>query len=200
MRKADFLAQLRRKLSTLPHSEVEATIEYYSEMIDDYIESGYSQQAAVARLGSVENVAAQVLAGAHAPAYEAYGVQKTGRSGFATAMLIISSPLWGSLLVAAFAILLALAIVIACITILVPWVLVVAFGASALGLLIATPIVFFGDGMVVGMMALGAAFVMAALCIFALWVGIRLTALGAKGIGAMFKGFFKLLFGRRNRA
>lgn len=197
MKKADFLAHLRRKLSTLPHSEVEATIEYYSEMIDDYIESGYSQQAAVAQLGSVENVAAQVLAGAHAPAYEAYGVQKTGRSGFATAMLIISSPLWGSLLVAAFAILLALAIVIAVVGIVVPWSLIVSFGASALALLAATPVVFINEGIVSAMIVLGAAFVLAALCILCLCAGIGLTKLSVRIIAVMFRWFFNLIFRRR---
>jgi uncharacterized membrane protein len=197
MRKADFLAQLRRKLSTLPHSEVEATIEYYSEMIDDYIESGYSQQAAVAQLGRVENVAAQVLAGAHGPTYEAYGVQKTGRSGFATAMLIISSPLWGSLLVAAFAILLALAIVIAVVGIVVPWSLIVSFGASALALLAATPVVFINEGIVSAMIVLGAAFVLAALCILCLCAGIGLTKLSVRIIAVMFRRFFNLIFRRR---
>ncbi|MBO7273588.1 MAG: hypothetical protein J6V22_01910 [Clostridia bacterium] len=115
-------------------------------------------------------------------------------------LLILGFPIWFPLLVAAFCILLSLAIVIATLAMVVPWSLMVSFGASALGLLIATPFVFFADGMVVGMLALGAAFVMAALCIFTLWVALRLTVLGAKGIGAMFKGFFKLLFGRRNRA
>ncbi len=115
-------------------------------------------------------------------------------------LLILGFPIWFPLLVAAFCILLSLAIVIATLAMVLPWALMVSFGASALGLLIATPFVFFADGMVVGMLALGAAFVMAALCIFTLWVALRLTVLGAKGIGAMFKGFFKLLFGRRNRA
>lgn len=197
MRKADFLAQLHRKLSTLPHSEVEATIEYYSEMIDDYIESGYSQDEAIARLGGVENIAAQVLAGAHAPTYEAYGAQKRERSGFVTAMLIVGFPVWFSLLVSAFVILLAVAIVIACVAILVPWVLVVAFGASAIALLVATPTILVNDSIAAAILVLGAALVLAALCILCIVASIPLTKLAARAIGAMFRGFFKLIFKRR---
>ena len=120
--------------------------------------------------------------------------------GMTILLLILGFPIWFPLLVAAFCILLSLAIVIATLAMVVPWSLMVSFGASALGLLIATPFVFFADGIVEGLLFLGAVFVLAALCIFTLWVALRLTVLGAKGIGAMFKGFFKLLFGRRNRA
>ena len=45
MKKAEFLAQLRNRLGQLPPQDVEKTLEYYSEMIDDYIESGYSHEA-----------------------------------------------------------------------------------------------------------------------------------------------------------
>ena len=38
MKKTEFLAQLRSRLGQLPPRDVDATLEYYSEMIDDYIE------------------------------------------------------------------------------------------------------------------------------------------------------------------
>ena len=112
-------------------------------------------------------------------------------------LLILGFPLWFPLLVAAFCILLSLAIVIAVLAIVVPWSLVVSFGASALGLLIATAAILVGEGIVAAVFVLGAVLMLSALCIFALWAGIRLTALGAKAIGAMFKGTYKLIFGRR---
>ena len=112
-------------------------------------------------------------------------------------LFILGFPVWLPLLITAFAVLLTLAIVIATLAMVVPWSLVVSFGASALGLLIATPIILMGEGIAAAVLVLGAELVLGALCIFCLWVGLRLTKLGAKGIAAMFSGSFKLLFGRR---
>ena len=40
MKKTEFLAQLRGRLGQLPPQDIEKTLEYYSEMIDDKIEDG----------------------------------------------------------------------------------------------------------------------------------------------------------------
>ena len=178
MKKTEFLAQLRSRLNQLPPSDVEQTLEYYSEMIDDYIESGYSPDAAVAKMGNPNDVAAQILSGAQTPIYSTYVAKKRKQNGLMW-LVVLGFPLWLPLLIVAFSVLLTLAIVIATLAMIVPWSLVVSFGASAIGLLI------------------GTALILGALCIFSLWVALRLTALGARGIAAMFKGSCKLLFGRR---
>lgn len=197
MKKTEFLTQLRQKLNQLPPKDVEQTLEYYNEMIDDYIESGYSPEAAVSKMGRVDDIAAQILAGAKAPIFETYGMQKPKKSGLVITLLILGFPVWFSLLAVAFSVLLTLVVVIGTLAIVVPWSLVVSFGASALGLLLATVIVLTGKGIAAALLTLGAAFVLAALCIFCLWVALRLTVLGAKGIAAMCRGSFNLIFGRR---
>ena len=197
MKKTEFLAQLRQKISILPRREIEETLEYYSEMIDDYIESGYTPETAVAKMGGVDNVAAQVLAGAQVPAYETHVTRKPKRNGLTVVLLILGFPLWLPLLIVAFCVLLVAAIVIGTLAIVVPWSLVVSFGASALGLLVAVPIICVGEGIPAMIFTLGAVLVLGALCIFSLWAGLRLTRLAAKGIAAMFGGSFKLIFGRR---
>ena len=197
MKKTEFLALLRQRLNQLPPKDVEQTLEYYNEMIDDYIESGYSPEAAVAKMGRVDDIATQILAGAQNPAFGAYGMQKTRKSGLTVCLLILGFPLWFPLFITAFCLLLTAAIVIGTLAMVVPWSLVVSFGASALGLLLAVAIVLTGEGIAAATLVLGTALVLAALCIFSLWVALRLTALSAKGIASMFRGFFKLLFGRR---
>lgn len=197
MRKAEFLALLRQKLSILPKQEVDETLEYYSEMIDDYIESGYTPEQAVAQMGGVDNVAAQVLAGAQNPYYVAPYAQKQKKNRLLIALLILGFPIWFPLLITAFCLVLTAAIALLTLAMVTPWSLVVSFGASALGLVIGTAVIFVGEGIGAATLVLGAAFVLAALCIFCLWAALRLTALGAKGIAAMFKGFFKLIFKRR---
>lgn len=197
MKKTEFLALLRQRISILPKREIEETLAYYSEMIDDYIESGYTPEAAVAKMGGVENVAAQILAGSQNATFDAPVVKKQRKSGLVIALLILGFPLWLPLLITAFAVLLTLAIVLATLAIVLPWSLVVAFGASALGLLVVTPIVLIGEGIAALLFTVGGALVVGSLCIFCLWVGLRLTGWIVRVIGAMFKGFFKLLFGRR---
>ena len=197
MRKTEFLKLLRQKISILPKREREEALSYYSEMIDDYVESGYTPEAAVAQMGGVDNVAAQILAGAQTSGFDAPVAKKQRKSGLVIALLILGFPLWFPLLITAFVVLLTLAIVFATLTIVLPWSLVVSFGASALALLFATAVVLVGEGIVAAVLTLGTALILGALCIFCLWVGLRLTGWIVRAIGAMFKGFFKLLFGRR---
>lgn len=199
MKKREFLSRLRQKISILPSRDMERTLEYYSEMVDDYIESGYSEGAAVAEMGSVNHVAAQILENAQNSFFEAPYAQKQKKNGLVIALLILGFPVWFSLLVTAFCVLLTAAIVIATLAIVVPWSLVVSFGASAVALLLATVIILTGEGIGAAVLVLGAAFILAAFCIFSLWAALSLTKLGAKGIDAMFRGSFNLLFGRRNR-
>ena len=51
MNKTEFLDALRHALGKLPSYEVEQSIAFYAEMIDDRIEDGMSEQEAVAALG-----------------------------------------------------------------------------------------------------------------------------------------------------
>lgn len=197
MKKAEFLARLRQKLFILPQRELEDTLEYYSEMIDDYVENGCTPEEAVAKMGGVDNVAAQVLAGTQTPASQTDGAKKEKKSGNMLLLLILGFPLWFPLLIAAFCILLSVAVVIATLAMVVPWSLVVSFGASALGLLIAGTAILVSESVAAAVFLFGAAMVLGALCIFALWASIHLSVLGAKAIGAMFKGVGKLIFGRR---
>jgi len=61
MNKQEFLARLRQGLEGFPREEVEERIEFYSEMIDDRIEEGKSEELAVAEMGPVDNVIRQII-------------------------------------------------------------------------------------------------------------------------------------------
>ncbi|MBE6566108.1 MAG: DUF1700 domain-containing protein [Ruminococcaceae bacterium] len=196
MQKIEFLALLRQRIAILPPREIEQTVEYYSEMIDDYIESGYTSEEAVAKMGGVDNVAAQVLAGEQTPAYDAYVVQKRKKNGLLW-LVILGFPLWFPLLITAFCLVLTAAIALLTLAMVTPWSLVVSFGASAIALFAAAPAVLVGEGLAALALTVGAALILAALCILSTMAALHLSRLGGKGIGAMFKGFFKLLFGRR---
>ena len=61
MTKLQFLYQLEKHLKKLSNIEKNQTISYYSEMIDDMIESGLSEEQAVNKLGNPKDIAKQYL-------------------------------------------------------------------------------------------------------------------------------------------
>ena len=61
MTKVEFLAELRAALAGLPEADIEKSLDFYSEMIDDRVEDGLPEEEAVAALGSIEDIKTQIL-------------------------------------------------------------------------------------------------------------------------------------------
>lgn len=105
MTKREFTEELKLLLDGLPKKEVEERIVFYSEMIDDRMEDGATEEEAVALIGSVEDVAAQIAAGFTVINGEKSRVPSKRKLGAGEiAILAIGSPVWLSLLIAAFAV------------------------------------------------------------------------------------------------
>ncbi len=92
--KKKFLKELRRRLRTLPKEERERTVSYFEELIDDAVEEGKTEEAAVADLGNPAEIAADILGEANIP-------KKKKLSAGTIVLLVVGSPIWLSLLVAA---------------------------------------------------------------------------------------------------
>ena len=108
MRKQEFLLKLKRKISRIPKNELNERLNFYSEMIDDRVEAGFSEEEAVARIGTVEDVASQIL-----KEYPSL-IDENKKIVYKNNWLLIGigSPLWIPLLIAVFAIVLSLYIVL----------------------------------------------------------------------------------------
>ena len=61
MNKEQFLSELSRRLDGLNGNDLYRTLEYYAEMIDDRMEEGMSEEAAVAALGDAEAIAREIM-------------------------------------------------------------------------------------------------------------------------------------------
>ena len=61
MNKDSFLIKLASALAGLPEEDIEKSLEFYSEMIDDRIEDGLSEAEAVAAVGTIEEIRAQIV-------------------------------------------------------------------------------------------------------------------------------------------
>ena len=113
MTKYEFLFSLHEKLKGLPEAEVEDRLRFYVEMIEDRMESGFSEEEAVAAAGSVEEIAAQIAEdiGFSIPEPEKAEPVKPAKPKWKARelfLLILGSPLWFPLLIAAFAVVFSL--------------------------------------------------------------------------------------------
>ncbi len=103
MTKQEFLKQLEVGLNGLPQEEIDGRVVFYSEMIDDLIDEGLSEEDAVAKIGSVEEVVAQIVVDNHY-SKQSSATPKRKLRAWEIALLIIGAPVWGSLLITAVAV------------------------------------------------------------------------------------------------
>ena len=61
MNKNEFVDTLKQKLSLLPAQELSDRLNFYSEIIDDYTEDGLSEEDAISKLGSIDDVVNEIL-------------------------------------------------------------------------------------------------------------------------------------------
>lgn len=127
MNKNEFIEALREKLAGLPQEDIEKAAEYYGEMIDDRIDNGEAENEAVASVGSVDAAAENIIGEASLPKLIKERVRpKQPAKAWEIALLIIGSPVWVSLLIAALAVVFAV-----CVS---AWAVVAAVYACVLGL------------------------------------------------------------------
>ncbi len=62
MTKEEFAAQLRHRLEHMPEAETDKSVEFYLELIDDRMEEGADEAEAVAALGSLDEITANIVA------------------------------------------------------------------------------------------------------------------------------------------
>ena len=109
MNKLEFLDQLKSRLNGINEEEVNKSLAYYSEMIDDRVEDGLTEEQAIEQIGTPKKIAEQILM--EVPLTKLVK-EKFKKDGGMTAMnitlLAIGSPIWVSLLISAIAIIASL--------------------------------------------------------------------------------------------
>lgn len=103
MTKNEFLSQLRKGLSGLSRADAEEQLSFYSEMIDDRIEEGMPEAEAVAAVGAPEELAARITEAVSAEKHT-----KRRLKAWEKVLLILGSPIWLCLGIAAVAVIISL--------------------------------------------------------------------------------------------
>ncbi len=197
MNKTEFVDALRRSLGKLPSYEVEQSIAFYSEMIDDRVEDGMSEQDAVAALGPVGAIAAQIIA--ETPAIpKAIAKANTGSRTLNIVLLVVFSPIWVpialALIVTAFSIYLSI------------WAVIVALWITVAALLLCGPIGIVGFVWCLGTgypltatYLLGCGLAGAGVGLFA-WFGVLAASKGLFNLTRQFARWIKGLFVKRAKS
>ena len=195
MNKTQFLDELKRRLAGLPQSDLDERLEFYSEMIDDRMEDGLTEEEAVAEIGSVDEVVAQIMADIPLSKLVKEKVkQRRSLKVWEIVLLVLGSPVWLPLGIAAFAVCLSLYVVLWAVLISI-WAVDLSFAVCALGG-VAGAVLFVLKGNLAGAgVMLGAAICCAGLAVL-LFLGclaltkglLRLTKKILLGIKSLFIG------------
>lgn len=174
MSKQEFLTQLRKGLSGLPQNDIEERLTFYSEMIEDQMEEGISEDDAVSSAGSVDEIVAQAVA--ETPlmkiSKEKSKSKRQPRAG-EIVLLVLGSPILG---IAVFAVILSLYISLWAVMISLWSVFAALIGCSVCGLLACA--VFIANGIAAsGFAMLATGIVCAGLAIF-MFYGCKATTTG----------------------
>ena len=193
MNRNEYLEELKNRLNGLPEEDVDEYLSFYSEIIDDRIEEGLSEEEAVAQTGGIDETVSGILG-----EYPLSGIMKArmkrGRrlKPLEILLIILGAPLGLPLLCVAFSMILAFFAVIFSI-VLSLWVIDAAVAASALGG-IASAVLFIVKGDVIqGIFMAGASLACAGLSILMFFVckGVsRVTLILLKKFGLRVKTFF----------
>lgn len=162
MNRAEFLAELRRRLAQMPPEELEKQIAYYDELLQDMIEDGMSEQEAVEKLGDPAQIAQELLTELPLGTLVKSRVKSAGElSALNIVLLVLGFPVWFPLLLAFGAVLLAILISL--------WAVVLSFGVVvlALGLASAASLIgiFFSFVSASPLLLIGAALILGGLCV-----------------------------------
>lgn len=175
MNKQEFLTQLRQGLSGLPQNDIEERLTFYSEMIDDRMEEGLSEEEAVEGVGSVNSIISQIIA--EVPLTKIVKEKITPKKKLKVweiVLLILGSPIWLSLMIAAFAVALSLYAALWSVIIAL-WAVFAAFVVSAFGGILEGVVFALCGNVLSGVALIAIGFVCAGLSVLLFFANIAAT-------------------------
>lgn len=165
MTKISFILALKDKLCGLPQSDVEERLGFYCEMIEDRIEDGLSEEDAVSAIGSVDEIAAQILSDIPLSKIVKEKIKpKKKLSPWEIILICLGSPIWFSLLCAAFAVVFSCYVSLWAVLISL-WAVFAALCASALGCLVGGVIIAIYNNVHIGIICIAASLICGGLSI-----------------------------------
>lgn len=175
MTKYEFLTALRCGISGLPAEDIDRSLEYYSEMIDDRIEDGVPEEDAVAAVGTVDENVAHILSDIPLSRIVREKIRpKRTLRGWEIALIAVGSPVWIPLMLALICVALALFVVVWALVITL-YAVTLSFGAMTLSGIIGSVQYIFGGNFVGSALFFGAGLTSAGLAILSFIFIVHIT-------------------------
>ena len=166
MLKQEFLDSLKAKLSGLPSQDVKERLDSYSEMIDDRMEEGVSEEVAVSGIGAVDEIAYQIISETSFIKLAKERIKPKRRlKAWETVLLAVGSPIWASLIIAALGVIFAVYVSLWSVIVSL-WAVFASFIGCALGGVLAGGVFALVGNVATGMVILGAGIACAGLTVF----------------------------------
>ncbi|HCW24779.1 MAG TPA: hypothetical protein DGE19_01805 [Coprococcus sp.] len=181
MNKQEYLEAIRSRISAMPADDVNRFMDYYSEMIDDRVEDGLSEEEAVADMGSPEAAVEQILEEMPLTKLVKEKIKpKHELKAWEVILIVLGSPVWIPLLITAAVLLLTLWIVAFALLISF-YAVVLSFVVAGIGGLICAIPLFIANSPYTAVLMLGAAL-----------IGIGIAILFVVSVKPVTVGIFKV--------
>ena len=181
MNKQEYLEAIRSRISAMPAHDVNRFMDYYSEMIDDRVEDGLSEEEAVADMGSPDAAVEQILEDMPLTKLVKEKIKpKHELKAWEVVLIVLGSPVWIPLLITALVLLLTLWIVAFALLISF-YAVVLSFVAAGIGGLICAIPLFIANSPYTAVLMLGAAL-----------IGIGIAILFVVSVKPVTVGIFKV--------
>lgn len=190
MLKQEFINNLSESLSALPKQEIEERLNFYTEMLDDLMEEGLTEEEAVEKINGDSSILSQSVVDSENKTDKPRVKRKL--KAWEIVLISVGSPVWVTLLISAFAVVFSLYVSL-WLVIVSSWAIVVALACSSLVSIIGGAIYTFAVSSVTGAILIGAGIACAGIAIF-LFFGCMLvtkyTALFTKRLFLSIKVYF----------
>ena len=187
MTKQEYLSAIRGKIRKMPADDIDKFMDYYSEMIDDRMEDGLSEDEAdvaldaVADMDAPDDVVDQILADMPLTKLVKEKIKPSHRlKAWEIILLILGSPIWAPLLLTAIVLIITMAVVILAL-LLSFYAIVLSMAVAGIGGLLGVIPFFITQNVPAALFMLGAAF-----------AGIGLAILFVVAVKPVTIGIFKL--------
>ena len=198
MNKEQFLDELRRELSGLPQEDIEERIAFYEEMIADRMDEGMSEKEAVSGIGSVEEITRQIMSEIPLTKLVKEKVRpKRSLKAWEIVLLVLGSPVWIPLAIAAVAVLLSVYAVLWAVVICV-YAVDFSFAAGTLAGVVGVFAYLKAGNPVGALFSLGTGIVCAGLAILMFFVSVWITKAVIKLGGRILLGIKISFVGRED--
>ena len=198
MNKPEFLALLRAGQAGLPREALEERLAFYSEMLDGQVEEGLSEEEAVAAVGPVDEIVRQIIADTPLAKLARERMRPRRQlKAWEIVLLVLGSPLWLSLGLAAIAVIFAFYVVLWSVSVSL-WAVFASLAVCAVGGLPAFAVLIARSG-AAALAILAAGMVCAGLAIF-LFFGCRAATKGILTLTRRIASWLKHCFLRKEDA